>query len=137
MGMAATIQTTDMDDDLYLSEEERQELSSLIVGVLRAWGLSAVEQSMVLGLSKNGRSTIHRYANGHPVAQDHDLIWRIGHLLAIHYLLRSSDIDRPDRADKWVSSPNPTIGGKRPLDLMRKPDGVAAVRAWLEVSSAW
>ena len=122
--------------DLEFTEEDRKVLAKRIVGVFRSWKLSTNEQSMILGLPANDRSTINRYANGHPVAQNHDLLWRIGNILAIFRLLRSSEIDRPDRADKWITTPNPCLSGARPVDLMKNPDGVDAIRGWLEIHGA-
>lgn len=121
---------------LEFTEEDRKIFAKRIIGVFKSWGLSTNEQAIALGISASGRSTISRYAKGCPVAANHDLLWRIGNILAIFRLLRSYNINRPDRADKWVTTPNAYLDGARPVDFMRNPDGVGAIRAWLEAYGA-
>lgn len=137
MGYALKNDTANLDYPLDFTENERRQLASDIMMVLQAWGLNASEKCMVLGLSDSGRSTLNRYATGHPVGSSYDLLWRIGNLLAIYSLLLSTDLNRPERVNSWVTKPNVYFDNKRPVDLMRSPVGISVVRRWLEATGAW
>jgi len=122
--------------DLDFNEDERRDLAKEVTSVFKAWKLSTAEQAMVLGITTVGRTTITRYAHGQPLPQNYDILWRVGNLLAIFYLLRSYNVNNADKADKWVTTPNVAVNGARPVDLMKSPNGVGSIRAWLEAYGA-
>ena len=122
--------------DLDFDEDERRDLAKEVTSIFKAWKLSTAEQAMVLGINTVGRTTITRFSHGQPLPQNYDLLWRVGNLLAIFYLLRSYNVNNPDKADKWVSTPNVAVNGARPVDLMKSPNGVGSIRAWLEAYGA-
>ena len=130
----AAIKDTSDSQHLKLDKNERRDLADLVTKVFDAWDLAPNERAMLLGLSPSGHSTIRRYASGQPIGQNRDLIWRIGNILAIYEILHASDVDMPARADRWPTSPNRKLDGVRPIEIMYKPDGLAAIRAWLNAS---
>ena len=116
--------------DLDFDEDERRDLAKEVTSIFKAWKLSTAEQAMVLGITTVGRTTITRFSHGHPLPQSYDLLWRVGNLLAIFYLLRSYNVNNPGKADKWVTTPNVAVNGVRPVDLMKSPNGVGSI-LWL------
>ncbi len=121
--------------DKSIKLNECSELSILITKVFDAWGLSPIERPKLLGLSSD---TFSQFVSGeNPVAPDSDLTIRICHILAIYEILHDSDLDRPDRADKWPTTPNKMLGGKRPVDLMCSLDELKCIRYWLEEQNAY
>ncbi|HEX6298729.1 MAG TPA: MbcA/ParS/Xre antitoxin family protein [Burkholderiales bacterium] len=116
------------------SRGSRERLARMVVQLLERWGLSAVDQATLLGLSANSRSSVARYRRGEPLADSPDLLARAGHLLGIHKALRIIFPHDLDLAYRWVSAPNRRFGGEAPLAIMRRHgyEGILAVRRYLD-----
>jgi len=116
------------------SRGSRERLARMVVQLLERWGLSAVDQATLLGLSANSRSSVARYRRGEPLADSPDLLARAGHLLGIHKALRVIFPHDLDLSCRWVSAPNRRFGGEAPLAIMRRHgyEGILAVRRYLD-----
>jgi Protein of unknown function (DUF2384) len=116
------------------TRESRVRLSRMVVRLFAHWGLSAGDQSALLGLSTDSRSTLARYRRGEPLADSADLLGRVGHLLGIHKALRILFPHDRDLAYRWVTTSNRRFGGRTPLAIMREHgyEGILAVRRYLD-----
>lgn len=116
------------------SRESRAALAKMVTRLFDLWGLSAADQSALLGLSEASRSTLSRYRRGEPLADTRDLLDRAGHLLSIHKSLRMLFPENRELAYRWISAPNRRFEGQSPLGLMREHGflGVLMVRRFLE-----
>lgn len=112
----------------------RERLARLIAALFDHWGISPADQALLLGLSAQSRSTVARYRRGEPLADNADLLARVGHLLGIHKALRVIFPHDRDLAYGWVTTPNRRFGGIPPLEVMRRHgfEGVLAVRRYLD-----
>jgi hypothetical protein len=111
----------------------RVRLARMIMRLLEHWGLSAEDQCLLLGLSPTARTSLARYRRGEPLADNMDLLGRVGHLLSIHKSLRIIFPHDRDLAYRWVTQPSDRFGGRRPVDIMREGyEGVLAMRRYLD-----
>ena len=115
------------------SREARSRLATMVTRLLDHWKLSAVEQSVLLGLSTASRSTLARYREGEPLADSRDLLDRAGHLLGIHKSLRILFPYDRDLAYGWMTQFNRRLGA-RPVDLIseRGFEGLLTIRRYLD-----
>jgi hypothetical protein len=125
--------TLPADVDLH-SGKSREQLAKLITRLFDHWQLALPDQAGLLGLSRTNRASINRYRNGEPLADNQDLLDRVGCLLGIHKVLRIIFPHNRDLAYRWMTAPNRRIG-KRPLDLVLEHgfEGLLAVRRYLEL----
>jgi hypothetical protein len=115
------------------TRESRTQLARMIVQLLDHWQLNATDQSLLLGLSSQSRSTLARYRRGEPLADSADLLARAGHLLGIHKALRILFPHDRDLAYRWVSAPNRRFAERAPLEIMKQGfEGLLAVRRYLD-----
>jgi hypothetical protein len=107
------------------TRESRTQLARMIVQLLDHWQLNATDQSLLLGLSSQSRSTLARYRRGEPLADSA--------LLGIHKALRIIFPHDRDLAYRWVSAPNRRFGERAPLEIMKQGfEGLLAVRRYLD-----
>jgi hypothetical protein len=116
------------------TRDSRIRLARMVVTLFAHWGLSGGDQTALLGLSSDSRSTLARYRRGEPLADSADLLGRVGHLLGIHKALRILFPHDRDLAYRWVTAPNRRFDGRTPLALMREHgyEGILAVRRYLD-----
>lgn len=116
------------------SRESRACLAKMIMALFDHWGLKTADQSSLLGLSTKGRTSLARYRKGAPLADNHDLLDRAGHLLGIHKSLRSIFPHNKELAYRWVTQPNKRFDNMSPLDIMkeRRFEGLLAIRRYLD-----
>lgn len=116
------------------STEYRTSLAKMIMKLFDLWELSSGDQAALLGLSTKGRTSLSRYRNGKPFADNQDLLDRAGHLLGIHKSLRLIFPHNKDLAYRWISAPNKRFDGQSPLDIMkeRRFEGLLAIRRYLD-----
>jgi len=105
----------------------------MVTQLLEHWELTAQQQASLLGLSAGSRSTLARYRNGEPLAENRDLLERAGHLLGIHKSLRLMFPHDRDLAYRWMTAPNRRLGSS-PVDLIaeRGFEGLLTVRRYLD-----
>lgn len=115
--------------------EVRKEFTMLIMRLFDLWRLTPDQKALLLGHSPKTRSTILNYKNGsHPIANNRDLIDRIGHLLAIHKALRILLPENKDLAYQWPTTKNKFFENKTPVEVISDEgfEGLLKVRAYIE-----
>ena len=113
--------------------ENRERLARMVVQLFDHWRLPTPDQASLLGLSPASRATVARYRNGEPLADNTDLLSRVGHLLGIHKALRIIFPHDRDLAYRWVSTPNRRFGGRMPLEILKQGyEGILVVRRYLD-----
>lgn len=131
MGQAA-IQPDRKLPDLH-DRDTRIRLAGMIMRLFDHWEISAEDRCILLGLSAGARMSLSRYRHGQPLADNTDLLGRVGHLLGIHKSLRIIFPYDLDLAYKWISRPNKRFGELRPLDVMKQGyEGLLAIRRYLD-----
>ncbi len=116
------------------SKEGRLALAKMVVQLFDHWALTPTEQAALLGLSTESRSTLARYRKGQPLADQRDLMDRVGHLLAMHKSLRIMYPHNRELVYRWVTAANARFSGRRPLDVMMEKGflGLVMVRRYLD-----
>ncbi|WP_420466061.1 MbcA/ParS/Xre antitoxin family protein [Panacagrimonas sp.] len=116
------------------TEAERKALARQVVKLLELWQLDKAKASEMLGLSANTRTTLSRYAQGAALADQRDLLDRVGNLLGIHKSLRLLFPHNRDLAYRWPTTANRALGGRRPVDVIAEEGlpGLVALRGYLD-----
>lgn len=120
-----------------LTDKERQQQTELIMNLFGKWGLTYKQQAIALGLSPNTETGIHRYKTGKQfLPQYRDIQDRVGHLLAIHKLLRRAYPYNIELAYQWILAQNADFDYKRPFDVIAEKGylGLVEVREYLELN---
>ncbi len=117
-----------------LPATERGEIAKMIMTLFEHWGLSTEESLELLGLAPSNRSALARYRRGEPLAQNRDLLERVGILLGIHKNLRLLFPHNRELAYAWMKTRNRAMGGLSPADAVRDYGfaGLLMVRAYLD-----
>lgn len=115
-------------------KNSRSALAQMATRLFEHWLLNPAQQAALLGLSSDSRTSVARYKKGYPLADNVDLIRRVGHLLGIHKSLRILFPYDRDLAYQWVTRPHAVFEGKTPLDVMiaHGYEGILAVRRYLD-----
>jgi uncharacterized protein (DUF2384 family) len=104
--------------------------SNALLRVFELWQLAPDEQANLLRVDARA---LNGYLDGRPLADDAELLARVGHVLAVHKVLRLRYGERPDFIREWLRLPNVGLDGRRPLDMMLgSPDGLADLRLHLD-----
>ena len=116
------------------SREGRAALAKMVIRLFELWKISTQDQTILLGLSGSGRMSIMRYRKGGPLADNRDLLDRVGNLLAMHRSLRLLFPRNKDLAYKWISTPNRAFEDKSPIEIIRQDGflGLLIVRRYLD-----
>ena len=103
--------------------------------IANAWGVSAEEARIILGLP--APRTYFAWRAGNAVRVPSDTLRRIGYIAGIYKALQILYSD-PAIADSWVKRPNRAFGGQTPLIRMCAGDvtDLAEVRAYLDAARA-
>ncbi len=115
--------------------ETRREFTTLIVRLFELWQLTPDQKALLLGLSPKTRSTVLNYKNGiHPIANNRDLIDRVGHLLAIHKALKILLPENKELAYQWPTTKNKFFENRTPVEVITDEgfQGLLKVRAYIE-----
>jgi hypothetical protein len=115
-------------------EPDRGALAKLVIQLFEHWKLTTEEQLALLGLGVTSRSALTRYRRGEPLAQNRDLLERVGNLLAIHKNLRLLFPQNRDLAYAWMSTRNKAFGGATPAETIADIGfaGLLMVRSYLD-----
>jgi hypothetical protein len=101
--------------------------------IAEGWGLSAVEQQVVLG--QPARSTFFKWKAGDAGTIGRDTLERLSYVVGIYKALQIL-IPQRDLADAWISNPNdaPLFNGQPPLALLMEGSvaSLYRVRAFLD-----
>ncbi|MBP7529083.1 MAG: DUF2384 domain-containing protein [Syntrophorhabdaceae bacterium] len=117
------------------SREGRAALAGMVMRLFDHWDVSAQDQAALLGLSEGSRTTLARYKKGDPLADNRDLLDRVGNLLSIHRSLRILFPKNRELVYGWPTSPNKAFNGKSPVDVIRDEGflGLLTVRRYLDM----
>ena len=97
-------------------------------------GWTVVSAASAAGLSeRQAYRWLARYRSGEPLADNQDLLDRVGCLLGIHKVLRIMFPHNRDLVYRWMTAPNRRLS-KRPVDVVLEHgfEGLLAVRRYLE-----
>ncbi len=131
--MGQTAQQHDQElPDLH-ERDTRIRLAGMIMKLFDHWEIPVEDQCILLGLAPGARMSLSRYRHGRPLADNTDLLGRVGHLLGIHKALRIILPHDQDLVYRWSTQPNKRFGGLRPLDVMKQGyEGLLAIRRYLD-----
>lgn len=116
------------------NEAQRAALARQVSALLEHWQLDQAAKAAMLGLSPETRTTLNRYARGEPLANQRDLLDRVGHLMGIHKSLRLLFPHNRNLAYAWPTAVNRALDNRRPVDIVREHGlmGLVAVRNYLD-----
>ncbi len=116
------------------TREGRIALAKMVTRLFYLWRVSTQDQMALLGLSEGSRTTLARYRKGEPLADNRDLLDRVGNLLAIHRSLRILFPKNRDLVYQWPTMPNKAFNGKNAVDVVRRDGflGLLTVRRYLD-----
>lgn len=112
----------------------RQALAKMIIKLFDHWKLGSADRLALLGLCSNSRSTLGRYEKGSPLANNRDILERVGHLLAIHKSLRIIFSHNRDLAYRWMTTRDRMLDHQTPVEFINKYGfmGLLTIRALLD-----
>lgn len=105
--------------DEFDDEPKRQQLTRMAMRLFEHWRLSTADQLALLGLSANSRRMLSQYRKGKALANNRDMLDRIGWLLVIHQNLRTLYPENSELCYSWVSRRNRHLDNWSPLEVMR------------------
>ena len=116
------------------SIETRRDLAKLVMKLFDHWQLNNEDQAALLGLSPKSTNTLRRYRRGQPLANNIDLLDRVGHLLRIHKNLRLLYPRNRSLVYRWITSPNKEFNNKTPLEVInqRRFEGLISISRYLD-----
>jgi len=123
-----------------LSNDDRVELSRLIVELLDRWRVEGNDQVAMLGLpSDTAPRALRRYRENTPLPNSPEVNERIDHLLGIADALRTSNPCSATADVIWLHSVNHRFENRTPLDAMIHDGlgGLLAVRTHLDCAYDW
>lgn len=115
-------------------ERRRAVLAKALMRAFDEWSLSNAERQVLLGLGGNSRTTLKRYAEGHPLANTRDLLDRAGHLLGIYKGLMLLYPENPGLRNGWMRAANRRFHGRSPVAVVQEYGlpGLVMVRAQVD-----
>lgn len=127
---------TNGSEHVTLAKLERTALTQMVFKLFDHWNLSLGDQAALLGLDFQKSAVLSRYRAGKPIGADRDQLDRVGHLLAIHKILRSLFPQNRDLAYRWMSTRNRAFENLTPVDVVKSWGflGLLRVRSYLERS---
>lgn len=121
-----------------LSEEDRANLTRVIMSLFDEWRLRSADRMTLLGLAEARPRELRRYEGGAPFPDERDLLDRAEHLLAIHDCLRTAYPRSANMASHWLIQANRRLGQRTPLEVMLEGmDGLRRVRGQLDCTQNW
>jgi hypothetical protein len=116
------------------SEINRGKIADMLMKMFELWGLSTEEQLDALGLSKDNRTALKRYREGHAISSSRDMLDRAGTLLAIHKNLRLLFPRNPELRYGWMKTRNKAFHGRTPVETIQEMgfSGLLYVRSYLD-----
>lgn len=115
-------------------QDTRSQLARMVMKLFDHWNLTSEDQCALLGLAPETQMSLNQYRDGEPLADDSNLLGRVGHLMGIHKALQIIFPHDRDLAYRWVTQPNQSLGGRQPIDVMKEGyEGIVAVRRYLDL----
>ncbi len=116
------------------SQASRASLAKTIINLFDRWQLLEKDRLALLGMSHGSRTTLNRYREGQALANNDDLLERVGHLLSIHKSLRILFPHDRAAAYAWMTAPNTAFNNLSAVQVIKdyKLAGLINVRAKLD-----
>lgn len=111
----------------FVNGADRSRLASMVMKLFDHWHLTAPDQLALLGLSVTHGDDLVRYRMGEPLAEDHDLLERVGMLMGIHASLRQLFPHNSELAYAWMTQSNKAFGGSTSVEVI-KQEGLPGLR---------
>jgi ribosomal protein S15P/S13E len=115
--------------DAFEDEPKRQQLTQMAMRLFEHWKLTTADQLALLGLSANSRRMLTQYRKGKALANNRDMLDRIGWLLVIHQNLRTLYPQNPELCYSWVNRRNRQLDNWSPLEVMKTQGFIGIFRA--------
>lgn len=128
---------TNVSEHANLAKQDRTALTHMVFKLFDHWTLGVNDQAALLGLDFQKPSELSRYREGKSIGVDRDQLDRVGHLLAIHKILRSLFPQNRELAYSWMSTRNRVFENLTPIDVVKRWGflGLLRVRTYLERST--
>lgn len=123
-----------------LTQEERLEITRIVMEILEGWNIRPADQVRLLALPQNTKPRAMKRYHGDVPLPDEPAIWkRVEHLAGIADALRTTYPRNARMGEVWMNRPNNWFDGRTPLATMVEDglDGVVAVRARLDCAFDW
>ncbi len=122
-----------------LNQEDRVNLSRLMIQVFDDWDINNEVQLALLGMPEGSSSKeLRRLQGGKPFPEDQEMLDRAEHLLAIADCLRTAYPRSGNMAAYWLHQNNRHFGRRPPLAVMLEGmDGLRQVRGHLDCTQNW
>lgn len=115
-------------------------LARSLLSSLDAWGVTAGEQVVLLGLPEGTKPReLNRFRMGTPLPDDEQTRQRVKLLLSIQNSLDHSFPHSADMANLWVTTENIHLNERTPLQVMLEGglDGMAMISNHLNATDNW
>ena len=121
-----------------LPSDEWKAMVGMVTQLFGHWHLSCAEQVGLLGLPTADESCLDRFRGGDRSDINRDIEIRIGHLFAIHQLLRTLFPLNRDLAYRWATTPNSSFAKRAPVAVIQEHGmrGLLGVRSYLDKAAA-
>lgn len=127
----------DSEDERAILVEHRKVLAEMVLRLFSHWRLTETEKAVMLGLDATSEFEVDDVFDGLTPRKEAAIRERIGHLLAIHRLLRSQFPQNREVAYSWMHAPNRAFGGQSPVMVVKQRglEGLLLIRAYLARSA--
>lgn len=124
-----------------LTDQDRLELTQIIMGILNQWRVPLAEQAVLLGMPTDTKPrAMKRYHEGLAALPDQGDTWqRVRQIAGIAESLRTTYPLNPAMAAVWLNRRNHRFGDRSPLQSMLEDGlpGMVAVHMHLDCSYDW
>jgi hypothetical protein len=101
------------------SNENRQQLTRMVMRLFDHWKLTTADQLELLGLSANSRRMLGQYRKNKALPGNRDMLDRLGWLLVVHQDLRTLYPENPELCYTWIHRRNRHLDNWTPLEVMK------------------
>ena len=101
------------------SNENRQQLTRMVMRLFDHWKLTTADQLELLGLSANSRRMLSQYRKSKALPGNRDMLDRLGWLLVVHQDLRTLYPENPELCYTWIHRRNRHLDNWTPLEVMK------------------
>ena len=121
-----------------LPSDEWKALVGMVTQLFGHWHLSRAEQVGLLGLPNADERSLDRFRGGNRSGINSDIEIRVGHLFAIHQMLRTVFPLNRDLAYRLPTAPNSSFDEKTPVAVIQEQGmpGLLRVRLCLVKAAA-
>lgn len=122
------------------TEDDRQQVTQTIIGLLDSWGVTDAQQVRILGLPKGTPTrSIRKFRKNASLPEVPEVMERVKHLVGIADALRTTFPRNAHMAGQWMNEPHRRFDERTPLGTIIEDGlgGLISVRAHLDCAFAW